>query len=212
MFNSGLHLMILHSTPAPLPQIAQEPLRPPQASPAQESARPVQPAARGEPASEQAQRQGAGERRGQRGEISEQEQRELAQLKARDREVRQHEAAHKNAAGQHARGGASFSYQNGPDGRRYAVGGEVDIDMAPVPGDPQATLEKARTIRQAALAPAQPSAQDRQVAAEAARMEQQARQELLQAREAAAEPADRTTDGEPGRPEGTRGAMLDVFA
>lgn len=201
--------MILHSTPAPLPQIVQEPLRPPQASPAQESARPVQPAAHGEPASEQAQRQSAGERRG-RDEVSQQERQELSRLQVRDREVRQHEAAHKNAAGQHARGGASFSYQNGPDGRRYAVGGEVDIDMAPVPGDPQATLEKARTLRQAALAPAQPSAQDRQVAAEAARMEQQARQELLQAREAAAESTDRTA--EPGRPEVTRGGMLDVFA
>ena len=211
--------MNLHPIPAPLPQLAQEPLRPPQASPAQESARPVQPAPRGEAASEQAQRQGAGERRGQgeaapdaararQAALSEQDRRELEQLKARDREVRQHEAAHKNAAGEHARGGASFTYQTGPDGRRYAVGGEVDVDMTPVPGDPQATLDKARTLRRAALAPAEPSAQDRQIAAQAARMEQEARQELQQQR------AVEETGGSrgPARPEGTRGALLDVFA
>ncbi|MEM6544436.1 MAG: putative metalloprotease CJM1_0395 family protein, partial [Pseudomonadota bacterium] len=53
------------------------------------------------------------------------------------------------------------------------------IDVSPVPGDPQATIEKARIVRRAALAPAEPSAQDRRVAAEATALEQQARAELL---------------------------------
>jgi len=101
----------------------------------------------------------------------------LEQLRARDREVRIHEAAHAAVGGRYA-GSASFQYQRGPDGRNYAVGGEVGISTSPVSGDPQATIEKARTIRAAALAPAEPSAQDRRVAAEAAQMEVEARTEL----------------------------------
>ena len=113
-----------------------------------------------------------------RSELSEEEKRQVAELQARDREVCAHEAAHKAAAGHLARGGAEFEFKNGPDGRRYAVGGEVSIDASKVPGDPQATLEKAQTVRRAATAPAEPSAQDRAVAAQAARMEAEARQEL----------------------------------
>ena len=85
------------------------------------------------------------------------------------------------------RGGMSFSYQTGPDGRRYAVGGEVSIDSSPVADDPQATLDKARQIQAAALAPAEPSSQDRAVAAQAARMAMEARVELAQQRHEAAD-------------------------
>ncbi len=102
----------------------------------------------------------------------------IERLKARDREVRAHEAAHLSRAGGLAKGAPSFSFQRGPDGRLYAVGGSVDIDTAPVPGNPDATIQKARTIRAAALAPANPSAQDRAVAAAASRMEAQARLEV----------------------------------
>ncbi|MBF6057841.1 MULTISPECIES: putative metalloprotease CJM1_0395 family protein [Thiomicrorhabdus] len=104
----------------------------------------------------------------------------LTQLKARDLEVRAHEAAHLNAAGGHARGGMSFSYQTGPDGQKYAVGGEVGIDTSPVAGDPQKTLDKARQIQAAAMAPAQPSSQDFRVAAQAIQMQQQALVEMRQ--------------------------------
>ena len=114
----------------------------------------------------------------QESELSADEKRELDKLKARDREVRAHEAAHKAAAGSLARGGAQFETETGPDGRRYAVGGEVSIDTSRVPGDPEATLHKAQTIRRAANAPVQPSAQDRAVAAQETRMEAEARQEL----------------------------------
>ena len=58
------------------------------------------------------------------------------------------------------------------------MAGEVKIDTSEIPGDPQATLLKAQIIRRAALAPATPSAQDRQVAAQATAMAQQARIEL----------------------------------
>ena len=109
---------------------------------------------------------------------SEEERRQIEVLKSRDREVRAHEAAHQAAAGGYARGGASYSYERGADGVNYAVGGEVSIDTATIANDPQATLQKAETIRAAALAPAQPSGQDISVAAQATRMMAQARAEM----------------------------------
>ncbi len=122
-----------------------------------------------------------GARAGDNQALTEAQKREVQQLKSRDTEVRNHEAAHKAAAGGLAQGSASFEYQVGPDGRHYAVGGEVSIDTSRS-GDPRKDLEKAQTIRQAALAPAAPSAQDRRVAAEAMAMEAEARQELQAAR------------------------------
>jgi len=110
--------------------------------------------------------------------LSEQERAEVQKLAQRDREVRAHEAAHKGVAGQYARGGAQFEYERGPDGRQYATGGEVSID-ASRPDDPQAALKKAQVIRRAALAPAQPSSQDRAVASQATQMAAEAQADLL---------------------------------
>jgi len=103
---------------------------------------------------------------------------EVRELSARDREVRTHEAAHK-AAGGSLTGPASFSFSNGPDGKRYATGGEVSIDTSKVAGDNQATLIKANQIRAAALAPAQPSNTDQAVAAKAAQMAAETRVKIL---------------------------------
>lgn len=107
-------------------------------------------------------------------------QRVISELKSRDREVKAHEQAHLAAGGRHVTGGASYSYQTGPDGQRYAIGGEVGIDTSPVSGDPEATLSKAQQIRAAALAPAEPSSQDLKVAAQATQMAAQARAEIAQ--------------------------------
>lgn len=112
--------------------------------------------------------------------LSEDDQKQLDELKKRDAEVRQHEQAHLAAAGAYAQGGPSFSYQRGPDGRQYAVGGEVSIDTSPIEGDPQATIQKMEAIQRAATAPSEPSSQDRAVAAQAAQAAQQARQELIE--------------------------------
>ena len=112
------------------------------------------------------------------GEVSPDQQQVVQQLAARDREVRLHEQAHLAAAGPYARGGPTYTYQKGPDGKNYAIGGEVQIDTAPVPDDPEATVRKAQVVRAAALAPAEPSSQDRAVAAAATKMEQQALAEL----------------------------------
>ena len=111
--------------------------------------------------------------------LSEDEQREVDELKKRDAEVRAHEAAHLAAAGSLAQGKANFEFQTAPDGNRYAVGGHVDIDTAPAE-TPEATLAKARQIRRAALAPGEPSGADRGVAAKAAQMEARARRELTE--------------------------------
>lgn len=108
-------------------------------------------------------------------ELTPEEQQQVAELKARDSEVRAHEAAHLAAAGPYATGGPSFEYQTGPDGKKYAIGGSVQIDSGPISGDPEATIEKARIIRSAALAPASPSSQDQKVAAAASQMEAEAR-------------------------------------
>lgn len=105
------------------------------------------------------------------------EQQQIQQLAARDREVRNHERAHAAVGGQYA-GAPRYQFERGPDGVNYAVGGEVSISTGGVAGDPQATLDKAQVIRRAALAPAEPSAQDRKVAAQATQMEAEARVEL----------------------------------
>ena len=111
------------------------------------------------------------------GGLTSDERRIVLELQQTDRQVRGHEQAHLAAAGGLARG-VSFTFVTGPDGRQYAVGGEVSIDTSPVSGDPARTIQKAQQIRAAANAPANPSGQDRAVAAQASQMEQAARQEL----------------------------------
>jgi hypothetical protein len=134
-------------------------------------------------------------------ELTDEEKQEVDKLKKRDREVRQHEQAHLAAAGGYARGGPTYEYTTGPDNKRYAVGGEVSIDTSKEK-EPEATIRKAQVIYRAALAPAEPSSQDRRVASEAKQMESEARQELAeQRREEATETeqtgqADATAAGE----------------
>lgn len=110
--------------------------------------------------------------------LTQEEYQKLTSLKTRDREVRTHEQAHLAAAGQYAAGGASFTFQLGPDGNRYAVSGEVPVDMSDE-SSPQETIRKMERIRSAALAPAQPSSADRQIAAQASMKASQARQEVM---------------------------------
>ena len=149
--------------------------------------------------------------------LSDEERKQVEDLEKRDREVKAHEAAHKASAGGNARGGASYEYQAGPDGRQYAVGGHVDIDVSPVQGNPRATLQKAQTVQRAALAPADPSGQDRAVAAAAAQLARQAQSEAAQAPVqggSGGEPAARGSD--PRRAYGQqgprKGASVSVYA
>ena len=133
-------------------------------------------------------------------ELNEEELKEVQKLKQRDIEVRAHEAAHLAAAGQHAQGGAKFTLKKGPDGKSYAIGGSVSIDTSKE-ADPEATIRKADQIKRAALAPAEPSGQDRSVAAEAAKMKLEAQAELAEVRrneaQEAAQPESNKSETEP---------------
>ena len=113
-------------------------------------------------------------------ELSEEEQQEVEELKARDREVRQHEQAHSAAGGQYTRGGPQYEYTSGPDGKRYATGGEVSIDVSKVADNPRATIGKMQVVYRAAMAPAEPSSADRAIAGEAKQKEAEARRELAE--------------------------------
>jgi hypothetical protein len=116
-----------------------------------------------------------GEKRDASG-LSEGERKQLEELKDRDTEVHNHENAHQSAGGQFA-GAPSYSYQTGPDGKRYAIGGEVSIDVS-TEKDPAATIAKMERISRAATAPAEPSPQDYKVAAAAQRMMVEAQRDL----------------------------------
>ena len=108
-------------------------------------------------------------------ELTVEEQQMLYELQARDSEVRAHEAAHQSAGA--ATGGASYTYQQGPDGKMYAIGGEVSISYQ-TGSTPQETIANAQAVIAAALAPADPSGQDLAVASSAMLMMQKAQQEL----------------------------------
>ncbi len=107
---------------------------------------------------------------------------QVNELKKRDAEVKTHEQAHMAAGGAIVQGGASYQYQRGPDGKMYAVGGEVKIDVSPE-RTPEGTIRKMQQVKRAALAPAQPSGTDRAVAARAAQVEVKARSELRKSQE-----------------------------
>lgn len=106
-----------------------------------------------------------------------QQQAAIQKLAHRDREVRAHEQAHASVGGSHA-GHPNYQFTSGPNGVRYASSGHVNIDISPVKGDPQATVEKMQQVQRAALAPANPSAQDRAVASKATAQAAEARAEL----------------------------------
>jgi hypothetical protein len=106
------------------------------------------------------------------------EKREIKELEARDKEVRAHEQAHSSVGGQYA-GSPSYEYQVGPDGRQYAVSGEVSIDISKE-SSPEDTVRKMQQVKSAALAPTDPSPQDLRVASEATQRASDARREISQ--------------------------------
>jgi len=107
--------------------------------------------------------------RGQLGELDESDRKMIAELEARDREVRAHEQAHAALLGRYAIGGPSYTFQRGPDGRAYAVGGSMTVDLS-TEATPEATAMKARIIERAAMGGGDPSPADRSVALSAVRM------------------------------------------
>ncbi|MBC3765934.1 putative metalloprotease CJM1_0395 family protein [Neptunicella marina] len=108
------------------------------------------------------------------------EEGKIEELKQRDVEVRNHEQAHARAGGQHA-SAPNYEFESGPDGKRYAVEGEVSIDISEE-SSPEETLRKMQQVQSAALAPVEPSPKDLQVAAEANQKASEARAEIAQQR------------------------------
>lgn len=116
-------------------------------------------------------------------ELTEAEERQIRELKKRDAEVKAHERAHANVGGIYA-SAPRYEYTVGPDGKRYAISGEVQIDATPVRDDPEATIRKMDIVIRTALAPAEPSAQDLAVARQAQAERDKARAELLKSKQA----------------------------
>ncbi len=137
--------------------------------------------------------------------LTQEEQAVIRELQKTDQAVKTHELAHLAAAGGYAMSGASYTYQRGPNGQSYAVAGEVQIDTSRE-RNPEATIQKMQVVRQAALAPADPSPQDQRVAAQATLQIAASSQELQQTQAAqaaqrarqAAQPSSSTADQNQG--------------
>lgn len=140
------------------------------------------------------------------------EQKMIQELQARDREVRAHEQAHVTAGGNLVTSGPSYTYQRGPDGRAYAIGGKVQLDVSEVANDPEASLQKSEQIRRAALAPMEPSPQDMKVAASAGQMAARARLDIAVQRreEAQLEAEQRALEAEQQRSEQIESEQADA--
>lgn len=117
--------------------------------------------------------------------ISESDKEMLRELEARDMAVRAHEMAHM-AAGAGLTGGATYTYQIGPDGRQYAIGGEVSINISEG-STPEDTMNRAKRILSAATAPTDPSAADTAVAMQATQMLAAAQVQIAQEKQEAIE-------------------------
>lgn len=110
--------------------------------------------------------------------LTSEQQQQVRELQRIDQNVRAHEQAHLSAGQGVVTSGASFTYTYGPDGKQYAVAGEVGIDTA-AEREPQANIDKGLRIQAAALAPRDPSPQDYQVAAVGSRLVGQGQSDLL---------------------------------
>ena len=115
------------------------------------------------------------QKKSQANELSKDEERLVKDLASRDSEVKAHEAAHQSAGGGMT-GAASYSYQQGPDGKMYAIGGEVSIS-SPKGSTPEETIKNARQVVASAMAAGSPSPQHFAVASSARVMEIQAQQQ-----------------------------------
>ena len=86
----------------------------------------------------------------------------LEKFKNKDSQVKVHEQSHAGLAVS----GISYNYQQGPDGKMYAVGGSVRLDTS-MPNDPQAAQNKLDKLQKAAVSSSDPSAADLSIANQA---------------------------------------------
>jgi len=126
-------------------------------------------------------------------ELTPNEKQQVAELKSRDAEVKTHEQAHISAAAGIGASAPTYTYKTGPDGKKYAVGGEVNIRISQG-DDPEVNIEKAKIMKAAALAPAQPSGQDLSVAREAEEIITKSSQDLSQKKAESAKADDKSVE------------------
>lgn len=124
-------------------------------------------------------------------ELSPQQQQQISKLKSADAEVKAHEQAHISAASGLRTSAPSYQYETGPDGKKYAVSGEVNISFSQT-GDPKKDLQMAESLKAAALAPANPSGQDMSVAKQADEMIQQDKQKIQEENQPQTDKAQKT--------------------
>lgn len=90
-------------------------------------------------------------------------ERVLAKFKNKDAQIRSHEQAHASIG--HTTTPISYTYQQGPDGKMYAVGGSVRMDTS-MPDDPKAAAFKLDMLQKAATGPTDLSGADNTIASQ----------------------------------------------
>lgn len=87
----------------------------------------------------------------------------LEKFKQTDQQVRTHEQIHASIG--HTTTPIAYNYQQGPDGKMYAVGGSVRFDTS-IPEDPKAAAFKLDQIQKAASGVADASGADNTIASQ----------------------------------------------
>jgi len=87
----------------------------------------------------------------------------LEKFRNKDSEIRTHEQTHASIG--HTTSPISYNYQEGPDGKMYAVGGSVRLDTT-IPDDPKAAAFKLDMIQKAASGVAHASSADNSIASQ----------------------------------------------
>jgi|GEM_PF-4441125 len=104
---------------------------------------------------------------------------ELRDLQRSDRQVRVQENLQRQMAAGFVRGAPVYEYEEGPDGRRYAVAADTEFELPDArAGDPREAARDAANARRAALASAISSPAEQAFAARAASAEARARAEI----------------------------------
>lgn len=88
----------------------------------------------------------------------------LQKFKNKDAQIKSHEQVHATIGA--TTSPISYVYQQGPDGKMYAVGGSVRFDVS-IPKDPEAAQLKLDQIKRAASSASDPSAADMAISSQA---------------------------------------------
>ena len=91
-------------------------------------------------------------------------QRVLQKFKKQDAEIKSHEQIHASIG--QTTTPISYNYQQGPDGKMYAVGGSVRLDTS-MPSDPKAAAFKLDMLQRAASGPSDVSGADVAISSQA---------------------------------------------